>query len=366
MRKLPLGLGEPAPWFTCRSTSNEDYHFNSVGGRYVVISFFGSSADADSARVLAAFQANRGIFDDENACFFGVSTDPEDEKSGRVRESLPGMRYFWDFDRAVSGGFGLVPEEGGYRKATFLLDPRLRMMAYLPFGAEAENHWLRLAEILKRVPALGAPKVAEAPAPVLTVPYVFEPELCRHLIETYDRQGGGDSGFMRDVEGRTVGIVDHSFKRRRDILLEDPKLKQACMSRMHNRLSPEIRKAFQFHPTRLERYMVACYDAAEGGYFRAHRDNTTKGTAYRRFAVSLFLNTGEYDGGFLCFPEFGRQLYAAPVGGAVVFSCSLLHEATPVTRGCRYMFLPFLFDEEADRLRQENLRAQAPGDANLQ
>ena len=357
MRKLPLGVGEPAPWFTCRSTSNEDYHFNSVGGRYVVICFFGSAADADSARVLADFQASRRVFDDDNVCFFGVSTDAQDEKAGRVRESLPGMRYFWDFEQAISREFGLAPEEGGYRKSTFLLDPRLRVIAYVPFGAEPEAHWPRLLEIVKRLPQLGAPKVADVPAPVLTVPYVFEPELCRHLIEIYNREGGGDSGFMRDVEGKTVGMIDYSFKRRRDVTLEDPKLKQACMTRLHNRLSPEIRKAFQFNATRMERYIVSCYDASEGGYFRAHRDNTTKGTAYRRFAVSLFLNTGDYEGGFLCFPEFGRQLYAAPVGGAVVFSCSLLHEATPVTRGRRYMFLPFLFDEEADKLRQENLRS---------
>jgi predicted 2-oxoglutarate/Fe(II)-dependent dioxygenase YbiX len=35
-----------------------------------------------------------------------------------------------------------------------------------------------------------------------------------------------------------------------------------------------------------------------------------------------------------------------------VFSCSLLHEALPVTRGRRYAFLPFLYDEAAARIRQ--------------
>jgi hypothetical protein len=38
----------------------------------------------------------------------------------------------------------------------------------------------------------------------------------------------------------------------------------------------------------------------------------------------------------------------------VVFSCSLLHEAMPVTRGKRYMFLPFLYDEAGARVRAEN------------
>jgi hypothetical protein len=118
-------------------------------------------------------------------------------------------------------------------------------------------------------------------------------------------------------------IVDHGHKRPRDQEIEDSELRRICMVAIHDRLVPEIQKAFQFRATRMERHIVACYDAADNGHFRAHRDNTTKGTAHRRFAVSLFLNTGEYDGRFLSFPEFGRQLYSAPVGGAVVFGCSL-------------------------------------------
>jgi hypothetical protein len=55
-------------------------------------------------------------------------------------------------------------------------------------------------------------------------------------------------------------------------------------------------------------------DAHEGGHFRPHRHNTTKGTAHRRFAASLFLNSGEYEGGMLRFPEFATALYSAPAG----------------------------------------------------
>ena len=42
-----------------------------------------------------------------------------------------------------------------------------------------------------------------------------------------------------------------------------------------------------------------------------------------------------------------------------MFSCSLLHEAAPVTSGKRYVFLPFLYDEEAARVREENSGALA-------
>jgi predicted 2-oxoglutarate/Fe(II)-dependent dioxygenase YbiX len=31
----------------------------------------------------------------------------------------------------------------------------------------------------------------------------------------------------------------------------------------------------------------------------------------------------------------------------VIFSCSLIHEVTPVTAGRRYAFLPFIHDEAA-------------------
>jgi len=117
-----------------------------------------------------------------------------------------------------------------------------------------------------------------------------------------------------------------------------------------------MRRAFQFKPTRMERYLVACYDAAEGGYFRPHRDNETLGTAHRVFAVSINLNAEAFDGGDVRFPEFGQRTYRPPTGGAVVFSCSLEHDATPVTRGRRYAFLPFFYDEAGAALREANLQ----------
>ena len=109
----------------------------------------------------------------------------------------------------------------------------------------------------------------------------------------------------------------------------------------------------------MERYLVAGYEGeigeGGGGWFRPHNDNTTRGTAHRRFAITIALND-DYEGGGLRFPEFGPRVYNAPVGGAVVFSCSLLHEAMPVTAGKRFCLLPFVYDEAAAQLRLENAR----------
>ena len=102
----------------------------------------------------------------------------------------------------------------------------------------------------------------------------------------------------------------------------------------------------------MERYLVACYDSNLGGYFRPHRDND--GDGHRQFAVTINLNAEDYEGSDLRFPEYGRQTCRAPTGGACIFSCGLMHEATPVTRGRRFAFLPFLYDEAAAMQREAN------------
>jgi predicted 2-oxoglutarate/Fe(II)-dependent dioxygenase YbiX len=192
-------------------------------------------------------------------------------------------------------------------------------------------------------------------APVLIVPRVFEPAFCQQLMAYYEARGGAPSGTTHENdEGKTYVALNDAFKRRFDCDIEDAALREGAMHRIYWRLGPEIERAFAFKPTRMERYIVACYDSGSGGYFKPHRDNTTKGTAHRRFAVTINLNAEAYEGGDLRFPEYGPHAYRAPSGGAVVFSCALLHEAAPVTKGKRYAFLPFLYDEEAAKVRAKN------------
>ena len=366
MRKTFLAIGEPCPWFTARSTVNQTFHFDTTAGRYNVLCFFGSAANPASNRILNdfyAFHVATGFFDVTNFLFSGVSIDPQDEHLGRVRQEVDSIRWFWDFDLELSRQFGADqgasigdPRLTGYRPHTIVFDERLRTLMVFPFDDQPETYVARLATILNELPRIGSPFAASVQAPILIVPRIFEPELCRRLMDYYEQRGGQDSGFMRDENGKTVGLLDYDHKRRMDCEIEDEALRRSCMVRIHDRLVPELQKAFQFNATRMERYIVACYEAETGGHFRAHRDNTTKGTAHRRFAVSLILNTGEFEGGNLHFPEYGPALYSAPVGGAVVFSCSLLHEATPVTRGKRFVFLPFLYDDAAAKVRGHNLR----------
>ena len=158
---------------------------------------------------------------------------------------------------------------------------------------------------------------------------------------------------MSEVDGLTVLEHDPGFKIRRDYVITDADLIKRIQGRVNRRIVPEIVKVHQFKATRMERYIVACYAAAEGGHFQPHRNNTTPGTAHRRFAISINLND-DFDGGHLSFPEYGPKGFKVPLGGAVVFSCSLLHRVSRVTAGRRHAFLPFLYDEEAAKLRERN------------
>jgi predicted 2-oxoglutarate/Fe(II)-dependent dioxygenase YbiX len=184
-------------------------------------------------------------------------------------------------------------------------------------------------------------------------PDLLDRSLCAALIQRFETMGSVDSGFMREVDGKTLGLHDPRHKRRRDHIITDTALIRSLKAAFAKRLTPLVERAFQFKATRMERYIVACYDAEGGAHFRAHRDNTTAGTAHRRFAVSVNLND-DFDGGEVSFPEFGPKSYKPPPGAALVFSCSLLHAVSPMRRGKRYAFLPFLYDEEAARLREAN------------
>ncbi len=103
--------GDPAPDFTQKSTSNPKFHFNTAGGRYIVLCFFGSSRNPYGSRALTILSQDRQLFDDHKIAFFGISIDPADEHEQRVRESLPGIRFFWDMDGTISRLYGALPAE---------------------------------------------------------------------------------------------------------------------------------------------------------------------------------------------------------------------------------------------------------------
>ena len=317
--------------------------FDSFPGRTIALAFLGRADDYGTEAALLTLAAHSRLVEDGKAAFFAVVSEPGSATRSALETRFPRVEFLWD-DESLTRAFGVA-------RAWVVLDSMLRVVEVAPLS--------EYGRVMKRLDRSSRPSQAfdaRPPAPILVLADVLEPELCRHLVDCFERSGGRESGFMQDQYGRSVELFDDGWKRRRDFHLTDPHLIGAIRARIGRRVRPEIKKAFQTAVTRIERDLVARYDAETGGHFGPHRDDTGISVAHRRFAVSINLNA-DFDGGEISFPEYSPQAFKAAPGTAIVFSASILHQVSRVTRGRRYVFLTFLFDEEGERVRQANLRA---------
>ena len=214
----------------------------------------------------------------------------------------------------------------------------------------------RLAEVVRQAVAAAPAVTVTAQAPVLFVPRVLDPDLCKHLQKLWGASHA-DTGVERSAGGRRQEVIAAEAKRRRDHVVEDAEPQRLLTRTLGRRLLPEVRRVFAFGADRFEGFKIACYEASSSGFFAPHRDNLSPATAHRRFALSLNLNDA-YDGGELRFPEYGEALYRPAAGEALVFSCAMLHEVVPVTRGRRFALLTFLFGPQT--ARPGSARAASP------
>ena len=315
--------------------------FDPFPGRYIVLAFLGSTADPAAEAALEALASNWRLVDDGKAAFFAVVAESNSGPATALGARFPSIRFLWDGDE-MARAFGAD-------RSWVILDPLLRVIDVAPLD-DSERVFAQLS----RLP----PNPAFAPA----LQRRFSPwrmsssQNCAPISSPASSGGGKDTGFMQDESGRSVENFDDSWKRRRDYHLTDAGLIANLRARIGRRICPEIKKAFQMRPTRIERDLVARYDAETGGHFGPHRDDTGISVALRRFAVSINLNAN-FEGGEISFPEYSARTFKAAPGTAVVFTASILHQVSRVTGGRRYVFLTFLFDEEAERVRQANLRA---------
>jgi predicted 2-oxoglutarate/Fe(II)-dependent dioxygenase YbiX len=269
---------------------------------------------------------------------------------GAVRKEGP-PRLF-DAERRLFAGLGL-PEGGAA-----VVSARGR----LAFAAAGEGALAAAVAALPEPPA-EAP-LRRAGAPVLLVPDILEPDFVARLLAYWEL---GEKTADRVASAAGAQGMGASIKRRADVMLGDRALYEDFHRRIERRVVPEMWRAFRFRAASFEVPRIGCYDAANAGAFGAHRDNRTPFTAHRRFAMSLNLNTGEYEGGQVRFGEFGPELYEPEAGGAVIFCCDLLHEATPVTRGRRFAVFTFFTDAEgAQQEKRAMAEAMARGQQGVQ
>jgi predicted 2-oxoglutarate/Fe(II)-dependent dioxygenase YbiX len=260
----------------------------------------------------------------QRATRLGVQLPLMGDSAGKIREALRRMLGF-----GPRGAFAV------------LLDPNQRVTgATVSLDNEDLIRWA--IDRARATPPAEAGHYLKGVAPVLLVPDVLTPEQCQALIDRWETMGHEEGHVASIVKGEETRRVHKEMKSRRDHRIMDEAVLRDLTALVGRRIGPELNKAFGFAKFRFDRFVITCYDSERGDYFRRHRDNQTPGTQDRRFAMTLALNTGEYEGGGLTFPEYGPHSYDPPVGGAILFSCSLLHEALPITKGRRFTLLNFL------------------------
>lgn len=337
-----LQIGDNAPWFDAVTLAGARINLGVKAGRWIALCFLGDLTDPTLVVTLAQLLGEAALFEDDQLNFFGVVTEPVDHAAALAAVSHKALGFMADFDHKITHLYGAMDHP-----QMIVLDPMLRVMVQFKL---ADSDPAMLRAFLRDLPKVDDFAGVALTAPALIVPRVFEPELCAELIAYYDGQGGVDSGFMLDEGGKTRTVIAHNLKSRKDVTVRDAVLRDAMRDRMARGLIPLIERFFHHRPTRMDRAIVSCYTADDGGHFARHRDNVNAAARHRRFAVSLNLNGG-YEGCELIFPECGRRRYTAPVGGAIVFSTGALHEVLPITKGKRYAFVPFLYGEEESRQR---------------
>jgi len=343
-----IALGDPVPWFNSPLVTGGGFDLHVSAGRWVMLSFLGSPRNPRAGEELAKLLENAQVFREDHlvACF--VLSEPPPDVARLAAISSNALFFLADYDGAISRSFGVAADA----PRTIVLDPMLRTVADIGWDFP-QGHAPTVASVLRGLPGVDDSAGVPLFAPALIVPRIFSFELCDFLMQFYQDMGSAESGFQIDVDGKTRTQVDFRLKRRSDVGVVVPEVRTLVRDHVVRRLVPEIERHFQFKATRMDRYIVACYDADVGGHFHRHRDNVNAGARHRRFALSINLNN-DFEGGDLIFPEFGRRTYRPPVGGAIVFSCGALHQVLPVTRGRRFAFLAFLYGEDDARERKTN------------
>ena len=356
----PPRLGDPIPWFSASSVSGARIDIHVDAGRYVVLSFIGEAIDRNTYvdRRIGMLLRQPKLFGEDHILCYAILSGRRPDHSFYRGVRKEGFDVLVDEDGALAAQLGVtaVPH-------TIVLDPLLRVIASIPHD-HPDGHANMLHKLLAELPPPELHGGVRQNAPVLIVPRVFEFELCDFLVNYHVQAGGTDSGFLLDKNGVTSTVTDYRLKRRTDVLIRDADLVREVRSRIVRRLAPEIERAFSFKVTRMDRYLLARYSSQTGDHFFRHRDNRNAAAAHRRFALTINLNAekASYEGGDLRFPEYGKDLYRPPTGGAVVFSCGLLHEVLPVTRGDRFAFVAFLYGEEDALVRARANERLAEGE----
>ena len=355
-----LAAGDRTPNFVLPDASGKfSMFYDRVTGRPTVLLVAPSFHPPVLPSALLGFESAAEKFDAMGVDIFCVSMAGKEAVEG----CSPKMHLWADPEHKISqallqqlGFSGPKPLSGG-KVVAALLDSNQRLLAMMD-GDNGELSERVLAFYSSR-PALPPAQVRHATAPVLIMPDLLDPAMCKALIDRFESGQVEEGAVGSVIAGKEVERLHHERKKRLDHKIEDAETNKVLQQIIGRRVMPELSKSSHFGGFRFDRFLVCRYAADREDRFRTHRDNVSPETADRKFAMTLNLNGDEYEGGELVFPEYGPDRYKPGNGGAVIFSCSLLHEALPVTKGVRYALLTFLRQPQPQQAQKRPIPALA-------
>ncbi len=345
LAQIRLDVGEPVPEYDWADIQGARFslYTDSHCGRPTVLILVRSAEAA--MKLLARFRDQAKAFGELGAQLIAVTSDPPAKNATTVLMMGLPMPLLSDAPFAVGLGAGLGL---GTNARVLVLTPNMRVERIID-PDEGDAAEIALGHI-RAYRAVLPPHVVVSHPPVLVLPHVLPVQLCHRIIALFERSNRYRGGT---TDHSSVYHLTDTKVREDAMVADDGPEAQAMFALFRRRVFPEMFKAFKYRVTRIETMRIGCYDASELGRFGPHRDENVPRMKHRMFGFTINLNAGEYEGGYLTFPEYGPQLYAPETGSMVVFSASLLHEAMPVTRGKRYGIFGFFFGEMEEGWRYQ-------------
>ena len=292
-----LTVGERAPFIAAAGAQNAFFSLDGQAGRPAVLLLLGKQSGDRALPLLAAFETAKPAFAARHADIVPLASMTNSALTNFA------IGYAGPLPVFFSASDDLFRLATGERFVALIVDRASRLTAIVEAGNCADIVDCALQEVSLFAHEEG--RIASSTAPVLIVPNLIDRAFCRELIERLE-SGAHVEGVMASMNQQGDGYAKHDAakKHRRDLLLESgDELHGRVVETLARRLVPEIKRAFQADVAHLDRILIARYDNS-GGYFRRHRDDAAAHISYRQFAISLNLNTHEYEGGNIMFPEF--------------------------------------------------------------
>lgn len=331
---MQLRLGERAPSLVGATADGRFYSLDAQAGRGALLIAMGCLSPTEARDTLRELRPARAALQAAGVDLVAVAPVSSSLVSALAGDAEARAEVI----HVVEAG-GLERLEVDGKPAVIAIDRGGRIVDL--FSLEDPSDLLDRCASVSALLASEPPRQRSATAPILIIPNVTPRDLCRALIDGFEASPHAPGAMASLAAGRPADKLDAAQKLRRDFELSPAsELGAQVLSILAERCLPELRRAFQRDVGLVDRILLARYDV--GGHFKRHRDNLLPHTAFREFAVTLNLNTEDYEGGCLVFPEYSDDFYNPPTGSAAIFSASLLHEVTPVRSGVRYAALTFL------------------------